>query len=40
MKKPVMNISASILARLRKQSDEMNRPFAEVIQYYAMERFL
>ena len=27
MKKPVMNISASILARLRNQSDEMNRPF-------------
>lgn len=40
MKKPVANIPASILARLRNQSDEMNRPFAEVIQYFAMERFL
>ncbi len=40
MKKPVMNIPASILTRLRNQSDEMNRPFAEVLQYYAMERFL
>jgi predicted nucleotidyltransferase component of viral defense system len=40
MKKPVTNIPASILARLRNQSDEMNRPFAEVLQYYAMERFL
>ena len=40
MKKTVTNIPASILARLRNQSDEMNRPFAEVIQYYTMERFL
>ena len=40
MIKPVTNIPASILARLRKQSDEMNRPFAEVLQYYTMERFL
>ncbi|MBI3172909.1 MAG: nucleotidyl transferase AbiEii/AbiGii toxin family protein [Chloroflexi bacterium] len=40
MKEPVKNIAASILARLRKQADEMNRPFAEILQYYAMERFL
>lgn len=40
MKEPVKNISASILARLRNQANEMNRPFAEVLQYYAMERFL
>lgn len=40
MKEPVKNIAASILARLRNQSDEMNRPFAEVLQYFAMERFL
>ena len=40
MNKPVTNIPASILARLRNQSDETNRPFAEVLQYYAMERFL
>jgi predicted nucleotidyltransferase component of viral defense system len=40
VKEPVKNIAASILARLRNQSDEMNRPFAEVLQYFAMERFL
>ena len=40
MKQPVKNIPVSILARLRNQSDETNRPFAEVLQYYAMERFL
>jgi predicted nucleotidyltransferase component of viral defense system len=40
MKEPVRNIAASILARLRDQSQKMERPFAEVLQYYAMERFL
>lgn len=40
MKEPVKNTPASIIARLRNQSDDMNRPFAEVLQYYAMERFL
>jgi predicted nucleotidyltransferase component of viral defense system len=40
VKASVKNIPASILARLRNQSGEMNRPFAEVLQYYAMERFL
>lgn len=40
MKESVKNIAASILARLRSQADETNRPFAEVLQYYAMERFL
>ncbi len=40
MKTPVKNIAASILARLRNQTEAMNRPFAEVLQYYAMERFL
>jgi predicted nucleotidyltransferase component of viral defense system len=40
MKETLKNIPASILARLRNQSDEMNRPFAEVLQYFAMERFL
>lgn len=40
MKKLAANASASILARLRNQSDKMNRPFAEILQYYAMERFL
>ena len=40
MKEPVKNVPASILARLRNQTEEMNRPFAEVLQYFAMERFL
>lgn len=40
MKEPVRNVPASVLARLRNQSEGMNRPFAEILQYYAMERFL
>jgi predicted nucleotidyltransferase component of viral defense system len=40
VKEPVKNVSASILARLRNQSQKLERPFAEVLQYYAMERFL
>lgn len=40
MKKPVTNIPASILARLKNQSEILGRPFAEILQYYAMERFL
>ncbi|MCB9111563.1 MAG: nucleotidyl transferase AbiEii/AbiGii toxin family protein [Anaerolineales bacterium] len=40
MKEPVRNIPASILARLRNQSETMHRPFAETLQYFAMERFL
>jgi predicted nucleotidyltransferase component of viral defense system len=40
MKQPVKNVAASILDRLRNQSQKTERPFAEVLQYYAMERFL
>ena len=40
MKEPVKNISASVLARLRNQTEILERPFAEILQYYAMERFL
>jgi len=40
MKEPAKNIPASILARLRNQTEILERPFAEVLQYYAMERFL
>ncbi len=40
MKKPVKNIPASILARLKNQSKLVGQPFAEILQYYAMERFL
>jgi len=40
MKEPVKNVAASIMARLRNQTEIMDRPFAEILQYYAMERFL
>lgn len=40
MKEPIRNIAASILARLRNQTEILERPFAEILQYYAMERFL
>lgn len=40
MKKVVTNIQASIRDRLRNKAKETNRPFAEVLQYYGMERFL
>ena len=40
MKKEVKNIKASVKARLQNKAKETNRPFAEVLQYYGMERFL
>jgi len=40
MNKEVKNIEASIKARLKNKAQETNRPFAEVMQYYGMERFL
>ncbi len=40
MKDQVMNIEASIRARLQNKAKETNRPFSEVLQYYGMERFL
>lgn len=40
MKKDVTNIKASIKARLANKAREIDRPFAEVLQYYGMERFL
>lgn len=40
MKKEVKDIEASINARLKNKARETNRPFAEVMQYYGMERFL
>ena len=40
MKKEIVNIPASIRARLQNKAKETNRPFAEVLQYYGMERFL
>lgn len=38
--KPVKNISASIRQRLLNKAKAHNRPFNEVLQYFAMERFL
>jgi hypothetical protein len=40
MKKDVKNIEASVRALLQNKAKETNRPFAEVLQYYGMERFL
>jgi len=40
MKEDIKNIPASIRARLQNIARETYRPFAEVLQYYAMERFL
>ena len=40
MKKEIINVEASIRARLQNKARETHRPFAEVLQYYAMERFL
>ena len=36
----VKNLPASVRARLTNRARETNRPFQEVLQYYAMERFL
>jgi hypothetical protein len=40
MNKPVTNMPASIRARIQNAAKETNRSFAEVLQYYGMERFL
>jgi len=40
LKKEIKNIEASIRAQLQNKAKETNRPFSEVLQYYAMERFL
>lgn len=40
MKRNIVNIQASIRDRLQNIARETNRPFAEILQYYGMERFL
>lgn len=40
MKEMPKNLTASILARLRNQAEIMERPYAETLQYFGMERFL
>ena len=40
MKKNVINMQASVRAQLQNKAKQTNRPFAEILQYYGMERFL
>jgi hypothetical protein len=40
MKKDIKNIEASICDRLKNKSKESNCSFSEILQYYAIERFL
>ena len=40
MKKSPTNIAASVRARLLNRAKAEDRPFNELLQYYAMERFL
>jgi hypothetical protein len=36
----VTNLSASVRAKLLQRARDTNRPFQELLQYFAMERFL
>jgi hypothetical protein len=40
MKKDVINMQASVRGLLQNKAKETNKPFAEMLQYYGMERFL
>ncbi|MBA3066430.1 hypothetical protein KKF70_06750 [bacterium] len=40
MKNEITNIKASVRARLQNKARETGKPFAEILQYYGMERFL
>lgn len=40
MTKPIRNIAASVRQRLTNAAKERHRPAAELLQYFAMERFL
>lgn len=40
MKKDIVHIQASVKGRLQNKARESSRPFAEVLQYYGIERFL
>lgn len=40
IEKPKKNLGASIRQRLKNLSEQRNRPFDEILRYYAMERFL
>lgn len=40
MRDDIKNIEASVRSRLQNKAKETNRPFAEILQYYGMERLL
>lgn len=40
MKRPIKDVAASVRQRLQNNAKETGRPFQEVLQYFAMERFL
>lgn len=40
MSKPIVNRAASVHQRLLNMAQKSKRPFSELLQYYAMERFL
>ena len=40
MSKGIQNIAASVRQKLKNKAAQDKRPFAELLQYYAMERFL
>lgn len=40
MTKPIRNVAASVRQRLTNAAKERHRPAAELLQYFAMERFL
>ncbi len=40
MKRKIKDMCASVRAKLQNFAMETNRPFAEILQYYGMERFL
>jgi hypothetical protein len=39
-KRPVKDLAASVRQRLRNNAQQTARPFQEVLQYFAIERFL
>jgi hypothetical protein len=40
MTKPLQDLAASVRQRLQNVAKTSGRPFQEVLEYYAMERFL
>lgn len=39
-KREVKDVAASVRQRLQNRARDTDRPFSEILQYYAMERFL